>query len=86
MPIQLGRLQEKDKGRWVSYSPRVGQSEDGRLKGWNDKWVFVVYRMAAKAPNWTEFTAAASNPDDLDWIWPIEPDYDDSGSFNNERS
>ena len=63
-----GELAPEDVGRWVRYTPPVGNPEDGRIKSWNDKYVFVVYHCDG---NWDEFmnyTAAATHPLGLEFI------------------
>ena len=67
MPIQIDRLDDTDIGRFVEYRSLPDKSEFGRIKSWNDKWVFVVYRKMAMALNWKSYTGAATNPADLWW-------------------
>ena len=55
----------KDVGRWVEYTPSHGGSEVGRIKSWNDKWIFVVYNCANQWKDYKNYTAAATLPEDL---------------------
>jgi hypothetical protein len=59
--IELSKLTAADIGRWVVYLPTRAR---GRIKGWNDRFVFVVYRAD---DNWEDYTAAATEPEDLVW-------------------
>jgi len=49
-------------GIWVLYVPK---GEVGRIKSWNDKWIFVVYHCDKKWDNFYDYTAAATSPEDL---------------------
>lgn len=69
MPIKIESLTDADVGRWVLYAPRFSYRENGRVKSWNEKFIFVVYGNAAMARNWQDYTAAATLPLDLDWVW-----------------
>lgn len=66
--IDIQKLNESDKGRWVWYKPAVGDFEKGRIKSWGDKYVFVVYKCAGKWSDFKNYTAAATKPEDLDFI------------------
>lgn len=63
--IDLNKLTVKDIGRWVFYKRN---SERGRIKNWNMKWVFVVYKCDGVWNNYQNYTAAATNPQDLTFI------------------
>ena len=61
--IDPNSLSGSDRGAWVIYRGK----ERGRIKSWNNKFIFVVY---ACAGNWDEFeryTAASTEPCDLEW-------------------
>lgn len=72
--IPITDLNEKDVGRWVRYRANHGALEWGRLKTWNDKFIFVVYNWAAKQAAWMNYTAASTKPEQLefDMNLPIE--------------
>lgn len=58
--INILDLTDLDKGRSVRYTPFKGApAEVGRIKTWNDKWIFVWYHSGD--------TAAATNPSDLEF-------------------
>ncbi|MCK5131728.1 MAG: hypothetical protein KAR40_06195 [Candidatus Sabulitectum sp.] len=53
------------KGMWVEYSPEHGKPQAGRVKYWNEKFVFVVYHCGDDWDNYTDYTAAATYVGDL---------------------
>jgi len=63
--INVNRLEETDVGRWVEYRPSVGPKVEGRIKSWNEKWIFVVYYCDGKWDEYQNYTAAATEPNDL---------------------
>lgn len=63
--IHIGKLDESDIGRWVVYrSPGGDKVEHGRIKVWNDHFVFVVYR-GSKDQLWQNYTGVPTRPEDL---------------------
>ena len=64
--IEIKRLQETDIGRWVIYKTEF-ENQRGRIKSWNDKWIFVVYHCAGEWDRYQDYTAAATKPEDLMW-------------------
>ena len=63
--IQINNLTEKDVGRWVTYVDGVGKKEEGKLKSWNDTFIFVVYTCNNEWDRFKDFTGAATSPKDL---------------------
>jgi hypothetical protein len=63
--IHIKELGPKDVGKWVEYRGATGETERGRIKSWNDRFVFVVYRCNGEWNRFKDFTAAATNPSDL---------------------
>lgn len=63
--IFIKDLTEEDIGRQVIYTDGVGEKNPGRIKSWNDKWIFVVYNCADDWDNYQNYTAAATDPRDL---------------------
>lgn len=66
MQIEEQTLTEEDVGRRVRYVPMHADGdvthedcEDGKISGWNDKFVFVRYHQGD--------TSAATLPEDLRW-------------------
>jgi len=68
--IAINLLTEKDIGRWIIYKSTGGDKvERGRLKSWNKWFIFAVYNANGNwdADHWKDYTAAATNPEDLSW-------------------
>lgn len=63
--INLKSLTKKDIGRWVIYDDGIGNVERGRLKSWNDHFIFVVYKCNHDWDNFTDYTGNATFPDDI---------------------
>lgn len=63
--IDISKLTEEDFGKKVIY-----KNEIGFIKGWNSKWIFVVYCDFSKhnCEHWQNFTAAATDPNDLSFV------------------
>lgn len=63
--IDLATLKKSEIGRWVLYTAGDGSTEKGRLKSWNDKFIFIVYKCAGEWDRYKEFTGQATDPGDL---------------------
>jgi hypothetical protein len=63
--IDIADLREEDIGRWVIYTPAHGDTENGRIKSWNNTFVFVVYACAGKWDRFLDFTGCATDSKDL---------------------
>lgn len=68
--IKISELKPSDIGRWIKYHDGVGGIEQGRIKSWNDKYIFVVYKCDNQWDRFEDFTAAATMPYDLEWMEP----------------
>lgn len=66
--INIHELTDDDIGRWVKYSDGFKTPESGRIKSWNDRWIFVVYKCAGEWHRFKDYTAAATDPNDLNFI------------------
>jgi hypothetical protein len=66
--IHINLLSETDRGRWVIYSAISLHSERGRIKDWTDQLVYVVYQCDDQWDRFEEYTAAATDPADLDFV------------------
>src|SRR5258705_11448244 len=66
--IHINLLSETDRGRWVIYSAISLHSERGRIKDWTDQLVYVVYQCNDQWDRFEEYTAAATDPEDLDFV------------------
>lgn len=78
--IDLNKLTSKDIGRGVTYTRYnmygIGEPVLGRIKSWNDEWIFVVYNCDNDWKNYQEYTAAATRPVDLEFFYSREWDPD----------
>ena len=63
--IDIAELREEDIGRWVLYQGGVGEKEKGRLKSWNDEFIFVVYKCDGQWQKFQDYTGNATNQEDL---------------------
>jgi hypothetical protein len=69
--INIKDLTGKDIGRWVVYRSSGGDKlERGKLKSWNDKYIFVVYNTGGNWDGdlWQDYTAASTRPEDLEFV------------------
>jgi hypothetical protein len=67
--IQISSLSESDRGRWVIYSALSLHSERGRIKDWTDQVIYVVYQCDDQWDRFEEYTAQATNPEELEFVW-----------------
>ena len=49
----------------IEYRDGVGNIERGKIKSWNDRFVFVVYRCEGEWNRFKDFIGAATDPNDL---------------------
>jgi hypothetical protein len=63
--VRIEDLTDEDIGRWVIYTAPHGKQEIGRIKSWNEQFIFVVYNCAGEWAEFDNYTAAATKPDDL---------------------
>lgn len=63
--IDIGELKKEDIGRWVLYEGSSGEKEKGKIKSWNDKFIFVVYKCNHEWNRFQDFTGCATKPEDL---------------------
>jgi hypothetical protein len=68
--MNIRALTEKDLGRWVVYrkGSKIGEEALGKLKWWNDHFIFVVYKCDNKWDEFSNYTAQATDPDDLTFL------------------
>jgi len=65
--LNIQKLSNKDIGRWVRYET-FEKNQTGRIKSFNDNWVFVVYRCDNRWNYFQDYTGEATNPVDLTFI------------------
>ena len=63
--IDISKLRKEDIGRWVLYTANHGKIEKGKLKSWNDSFIFVVYKCNHEWNRFQDFTGVATKPQDL---------------------
>ena len=62
--IDIKSLTKDDIGKWVKYTD-FSKTEIGKIKSWNDKFIFVVYSCDGNWNKFKNYTAAATSPRDL---------------------
>lgn len=78
--IHIPDLTPADVGRWVVYRD-FGGKQLGRIKGWNQHVVWVVYKCDGQWDRFADFTGEPTDPRDLELIdngdaksiWPGHP-------------
>ena len=66
MKIDIAQLTKKDIGKWVLYTAPHGEIQKGRIKSWNDIFVFVVYNCDNNWDKFQDYTGCATKPEDLE--------------------
>ena len=67
--IELKQLSASEVGAWVEYRDRFDSKPDrGRIKSWNEKFIFVVYRCGGNWDEFEKYTGVATDPGDLSWV------------------
>lgn len=80
MSIAIPKLTDADKGRWVEYIGLNGEREKGRIKSWNQSFIFVVYKCNGDWNNYENYTAQATHPKQLFLLQESEVEHADNGS------
>ncbi len=65
--IDVKALKKEDIGKWVLFTDGCGKHEKGRIKSWNDVWIFVVYNCDFQWDKFQDYTGCATRPDELDF-------------------
>ncbi len=63
--IDISKLTNADKGRWVLYWPG---NQMGRIKSWRGNMIFVVYHADKNWDEYENYTAASTHPKSLEFI------------------
>jgi len=66
--IDISKLEKKDIGRFVEYRGFADEREKGRIKSWNEKFIFVVYKCDNQWNRFQDFISAATLPELLYFI------------------
>ena len=64
--IDIAELTKDDIGKWVFYKSEF-KPEKGRIKSWNDKFIFVVYKCGHQWDRFQDFTGCATESEDLEF-------------------
>lgn len=67
--INISELSPEDVGEWILYKNGVGELEKGKIKSWNDNFIFVVYKCDNQWDRFQDYTGCATSPDDLEFIY-----------------
>ena len=70
-------ITDGDIGKWVEYQGH-NYTQKGRMKSFNDKWVFVVFHCDGNWDNYRDYTGCACDPGDLKWTTPLESQTNES--------
>jgi len=65
--LYIKDLKSEDVGKWVLYKPSYGDIEKGKIKSWNEKFIFVVYKCDEQWERFQDFTGCATDPNDLNF-------------------
>ena len=67
--IAISGLTESDKGKWVRIEIIPGRKWGyGKIKQWNDRFIFVVFNCDNDWKNYADYTAEAVNPSLLEFV------------------
>jgi len=66
--LDIQSLEDKDVGKFVKYTDSTGNTKIGRIKSWNQEYVFVVYSSDENWNNFRSYTAEATYPSDLVFV------------------
>ena len=66
--IDIIKLTKKDIGKWVEYQGYANEKERGKIKSWNNKYIFVVYNCAGNWSRFQDYTSVATKPENLIFI------------------
>lgn len=71
--IYIKDLKDDDIGKWVLYKAAYGEIEKGKIKSWNDKFIFVVYKCNYEWDKFQDYTGCATDPNDLNFatLWEV---------------
>ena len=59
------KLTERDIGRWVVYDNGFDPPQKGRIKGWNEDTVFVVFKCGGNWRRFMNYTGEGCDPETL---------------------
>lgn len=62
--IDIADLRKGDIGAWVEHRGE----ERGRIKSWNNEYIFVVFKCGGEWTRFRDFTGVATKPSDLEFV------------------
>lgn len=66
--IRISELTKDHIGKWVIYDDGFEKPEKGKIKSWNDEYIFVVYdRPGRDMSKFFSYTGVATKPEDLNF-------------------
>jgi len=66
--IDLKNITQKDIGKWVIYHDSFDKkAEQGRIKSYNNRFIFVVYACSGEWDRYQAYTGVATRPEDLEF-------------------
>jgi len=68
--IDVTKLEESDIGRWVQLIKYYGDTARalGKIKSWNNKYIFVVFKCDGQWANYADYTGEAVDPSRLEFV------------------
>ena len=69
--INISELRKEDVGKWVLYDDNF-KKEKGRIKSWNEEYIFVVYKCDGQWDRFKDYTGCATNSEDLEFTTKSE--------------
>lgn len=72
MSLRIENLRDSDIGRWVCYKDNFRLPQKGRIKSWNDKYIFVVYACDGNWSQYEQYTAEATDPLELAFTQEVQ--------------
>jgi len=68
--IDISKLEESDKGRWVQFIKYYGDDAKalGKIKSWNNKYIFVVFQCDREWKNYADYIGEAVDPSRLEFV------------------
>ena len=66
--MEIEDLVPADIGAWVEFTKSHQlDPEVGRIKSWNDKFIFVVFKCCNDWDNYMDYTGCSCRPEDLSY-------------------
>lgn len=63
--IEISKLTPEDVGRFVLYTDGVDSKEFGRIKSWNEHYIFVVFNCNDHWNKFFHYRAKSTRPENL---------------------